>query len=391
MRHPDLFGYPSVQSEDARRTRLRDIDTTRHQRDFTLSQLRTALSVVLAFALGACATPPAENADAALARAAQAMGAGQLETLRYVGEGSGYTFGQAYTPGGAWPRITLHSVTRSIDYESAAMRDEIVLSRAEPKGGGGYPISGQQRNDQFVSGELAWNQTGPAASPTATPGPRFVLDRQHQLWITPQGAIKAALRQRGMASRGADGSTTVVFEQAGRPRAAIVIDPAGLVSRDDSTFPDPVLGDTAVVTSYADYRDAAANAAYFERALAPSNTLRPDRLAQSGRKAMLREVGDRLDLTDPARPIELHRIKDSVHGESFLMVYLPREKLLIEADAYTPAAAGTPPPSPANPNNLNLVDNIERLELAVDRILPLHGRVVPVAELYTAAGRTPAR
>ncbi len=489
-----------------------------------MSHLRTGLSFVLAFGLGACATtPPGESADAALARAAQAMGVGQLKTLRYVGEGTGHTFGQAFTPGSAWPRITLHSVTRSIDYENAAMRDEIVLSRAEPKGGGGYPISGQQRNDQFVSGELAWNQTGPAASPTATPGPRFVGDRIHQLWITPHGVVKAALRQRGTASRGLDGATTVAFEQPGWLRAAVVIDAAGLVSRVDSTVPDPVLGDTAVVTNYSDYRDAgggvkfpmrvrqtmggypvldltvkevqanpalaivvpdaarnqaervtadkvaegvwfigggshnsvaieqsdhmvlvetplndarsqavidqvkqlvpgkpirfvvnshahfdhaggvraavaegativtqAANAAFFERALAQSNSVRPDRLAQSGRKALLRSVADRLDLGDPTRPIELHRIADSVHGESFLMVYLPREKLLIEADAYTPAAAGTPPPSPPNPNHLNLVDNIERLKLAVERILPLHGRVVPVAELYTAAGRTPA-
>ena len=33
-----------------------------------------------------------------------------------------------------------------------------------------------------------------------------------------------------------------------------------------------------------------------------------------------------------------------------------------------------------------LVDNLARLERSVDRILPLHGRVVPVAELYTAVG-----
>ena len=74
-----------------------------------------------------------------------------------------------------------------------------------------------------------------------------------------------------------------------------------------------------------------------------------------------------------------------------LMVYLPKEKLLIEADAYTPAAPNTPPPTTPNANNVNLIDNIERLKLGVDRILPLHGRVVPVTELYAAAQRTPAR
>ena len=36
-------------------------------------------------------------------------------------------------------------------------------------------------------------------------------------------------------------------------------------------------------------------------------------------------------------------------------------------------------------------DNIERLKLAVDRILPLHGRVVPASELYAAVGKTPPR
>ena len=45
------------------------------------------------------------------------------------------------------------------------------------------------------------------------------------------------------------------------------------------------------------------------------------------------------------------------------MVYLPKEKLLIEADAYTPAPPNTPPPAVANANNVNLVDNIERLKL----------------------------
>jgi hypothetical protein len=37
--------------------------------------------------------------------------------------------------------------------------------------------------------------------------------------------------------------------------------------------------------------------------------------------------------------------------------------------------------------HVNLVQNMERLNLQVEKILPLHGRVVPVAELYTAIGR----
>ena len=85
----------------------------------------------------------------------------------------------------------------------------------------------------------------------------------------------------------------------------------------------------------------------------------------------------------------LDRIVGGPHSDNFLMVYLPREKLLIEADAFTPPPPNTPPPAEANANNVNLVDNIERLRLAVDRILPLHGRVVPLSELYTATKRTP--
>ena len=76
----------------------------------------------------------AEDAAAVLDRVAAAMGAGELKSLRYTGEGSGATFGQAFKPGMAWPKITIHSQIRTLDYEAAAMHDEIVLSRAEPRG-----------------------------------------------------------------------------------------------------------------------------------------------------------------------------------------------------------------------------------------------------------------
>jgi len=136
----------------------------------------------------------------------------------------------------------------------------------------------------------------------------------------------------------------------------------------------------------------AANVPWFETAFAQANRVRPDRMAQEGKRLSTLSVGDKLAMGDASRPIELHRIADSVHSDSFLMVYLPNEKLLIEADAFTPGAPGTPPPAVPNANNLNLIANIERLGLRVDRILPLHGRVVPVSDLYAAAGKPlPAR
>jgi glyoxylase-like metal-dependent hydrolase (beta-lactamase superfamily II) len=111
-------------------------------------------------------------------------------------------------------------------------------------------------------------------------------------------------------------------------------------------------------------------------------------LARPGRKPTIVPVHDKLVLDDGARKVEVHRLRPSDHADTLLMVYLPREKLLIQADAFTPAAPGSAPLAP--PNNANavaLLEAIERLKLDVERHLPLHGRIVPHAELYRAAGR----
>jgi glyoxylase-like metal-dependent hydrolase (beta-lactamase superfamily II) len=128
----------------------------------------------------------------------------------------------------------------------------------------------------------------------------------------------------------------------------------------------------------------AGNKAYFERAFAAQNKLNPDRLAKSGKKAKFRTVKDKLVLNDGSRSLEIHRIAGGDHSDTFIMAYLPKEKLLIEADAFTPGPPNSPPPAQANPNHLILVKNIERLKLSIDKILPLHGRVVPLADLYAA-------
>jgi glyoxylase-like metal-dependent hydrolase (beta-lactamase superfamily II) len=125
---------------------------------------------------------------------------------------------------------------------------------------------------------------------------------------------------------------------------------------------------------------------YFERVVAAPATVSPDHLAKSGKKVAVEGVRDRKVLTDGTRTVEIRQIAGIQHADDMLMVYLPKEKLLIQADAYTPPAPNAAPMSPPSPFNVSLAENITKQGLAVDQILPLHGRIVPLAELHKAAG-----
>ena len=94
-------------------------------------------------------------------------------------------------------------------------------------------------------------------------------------------------------------------------------------------------------------------------------------------------------LTDGNHVVELHHLQGSGHNQGLLVAYLPKEKILIEADAFNPPAdKNAPVVQPPSPYNLNLVDNIKRLKLDVDRIIPIHypadNRRVDIAELNRA-------
>lgn len=118
----------------------------------------------------------------------------------------------------------------------------------------------------------------------------------------------------------------------------------------------------------------ARNVAFYQRAWSAPRTLNPDRLARSGRAPEFRAVDGMVELDDDVQPIEVHAILGSGHNDAFVMVYLPRHRVLIEADAWTPAAPGAAPAA-VNPLWINLDENIRRLALEVERIVPLHGGV----------------
>ncbi len=128
------------------------------------------------------------------------------------------------------------------------------------------------------------------------------------------------------------------------------------------------------------------NKPFFERTFKAPRTLSPDGLERSKRAATVTGVGDKLVLTDTTRTLELHHVRSNPHHEGMLIAFLPREKILVEGDMYTPPAPDAPRPAadaPVNPNAMALLENLERLRVDVDAILPLHGSVKATrADLY---------
>lgn len=127
------------------------------------------------------------------------------------------------------------------------------------------------------------------------------------------------------------------------------------------------------------------NEAYYKKAWAAPHSINPDRLALSKKPAKFKTFGDKLVLTDGSRPIEIHKIAGSGHDDGFALIYLPNEKVLVEADAFTPTAAGAPLPATVSPYSVNLNDNIKRLKLDVSKIAALHGPGVSTLDDLHAA------
>ena len=125
------------------------------------------------------------------------------------------------------------------------------------------------------------------------------------------------------------------------------------------------------------------NKAFLERVAKTPHTINPDRLAQSKKLVKIQTVGAKGVLTDGTRTIELYTLSNYLHAGDMMIVYLPKEKVLAEPDAFTPPAQATAPLAPrAVPYAQTLYDNIQRLGLDVQTIAPFHGaRTAEMAEL----------
>jgi len=123
------------------------------------------------------------------------------------------------------------------------------------------------------------------------------------------------------------------------------------------------------------------NAKFFSTGLAAPRTINPDALSRSQKKPVIEGVSEKKTLSDSLRTLELFAIRDNPHHDALLVALLPKERMLIEADVYTPGSA-------ADREAANLIDNVERFKLEYDAVLPLHGSTKSLrSDLYAAANR----
>lgn len=129
-------------------------------------------------------------------------------------------------------------------------------------------------------------------------------------------------------------------------------------------------------------------------------TLQPDRMALynpmywiSRRPAPIETVAGeargtgKYVVTDGERILEVIHVQDMSyelgdpslrqghHSLDMLVAYLPKEKMLLNADLYSPPAPGAQPPAAPTTSMRTLRENMVKLKLDVERHVPIHGRV----------------
>jgi hypothetical protein len=100
---------------------------------------------------------------------------------------------------------------------------------------------------------------------------------------------------------------------------------------------------------------------------------------------MIETVGEKRVLSDSVMTMELHHLRGNLHDETLLVAYLPKQKMLIQADAFHPRPGAKPLAAPP-PFTVNLVENIRRLKLDVEQVVHLHGGIDSLATVVKSGG-----
>ena len=122
-------------------------------------------------------------------------------------------------------------------------------------------------------------------------------------------------------------------------------------------------------------------------------TIAPDRLSlypptELDEGYIFETVDFKHSVNDGSRILDIYYVQNLAHSNDMLMVYLPKEKIIIEADLFTGPAPGAPLPAAPIPSSLTFYDNVKALKLDVTTIAPIHGYAYPWADFVKYLGKS---
>ncbi len=126
------------------------------------------------------------------------------------------------------------------------------------------------------------------------------------------------------------------------------------------------------------------NKAFFEKALNTERSLLSDALAKTPKKVRIETIGEKKVYSDGTRSVEFHHVFPSPHSNGLTIAFIPKEKILFQAD-YTLPAAGQQP----NDHVKALQSFVEKLNLDFEQYVPVHRTAAPLtkADLWKAVGK----
>ncbi len=92
-------------------------------------------------------------------------------------------------------------------------------------------------------------------------------------------------------------------------------------------------------------------------------------------------VREKYVLADDTRTLELHNVQGLAHAGGMLIAYFPKEKIVVQADLYNPAATAP------NASNRTFYQNLQRLKLDVTTIVGIHGNPAPMSGFVQLVSR----
>jgi glyoxylase-like metal-dependent hydrolase (beta-lactamase superfamily II) len=201
--------------------------------------------VVAAVVLVACAEPAPPDSATLIENARLAMGADNLATIEFSGNGWDATTGQPWNINEGWPQWTITDYNRVIDYDAMASRQTAVREIADPMklgGGGAQPGAAPQNQNSNVTEDSGWTQR---LQISLTPHGFLRLAEQNDVTVSSESMDGTAYNVASFSVT--DGDQTYNFRG--------YFNEDNMIDEVQTWIPDAVLGDMLVEAEFGDYQD----------------------------------------------------------------------------------------------------------------------------------------